>query len=119
MKLAIQVGSDVVGKSIEQVVKALGGHERVENPDDADVVILSDDTRQMPASLKRGKQVIQFPTQPSMEPATGLQTSYPDQFLACYVVPLKGLPGFEALLVHLATLSGKEKTHEPAEDPRG
>jgi len=119
MKLYIQVGSDVVGMSMEQVFKALGGHERVENPDDADVVILSDDTRQMLASLKRGKQVVQFLTQPSMEPATGLQTSYPDQFLACYVVPLKGVPGFEALMTHIAKLAGKEKTDEPAEGPRG
>lgn len=112
MKLYISVGSDVVGKSIEQVFGVLGGHQRVENPDDADVVILSDDTRQMLASLKRGKQVVQFLTQPSMEPATGLQTAYPEQFMACYVVPLKGLPGFEALMAHLAKLSGKEKTDE-------
>jgi hypothetical protein len=45
-----------------------------------------------------------------MEPATGLQTTYPDHFMACYVIAHKGLPGSETLLTHLAKLSGKEET---------
>lgn len=109
MKLYIQVGSDVIGQVIEIVAKAFG-HERVEDPEAADVVILSDDTRQMLTSLKHGKRVIQFLTQPYMEPATGLQTACPDRFMACYVIPHKGLEGFEAVLAEFTKLSGKETT---------
>jgi hypothetical protein len=109
MKLYSQVGSDVIGQAIEIVAKAFG-HERVEDPEAADLVILSDDTRQMLASLKHGKRVIQFLTQPFMEPATGLQTAYPDRFMACYVIEHKGLEGCEALITALKKLSGKEQT---------
>lgn len=107
MKLYIQVGSDVIGRSIETVAKAFG-HERVEDPEAADVVICADDTRQMLTSLKHGKRVIQFLTQPSMEPAEELRTAYPDRFTVCTVVPFKGLEGCEMLITALAKLAGKE-----------
>lgn len=97
MKLFINVGSDVIGTSMEVVAQAFG-HERVADPEAADVVICSEDTRQLLTALKHGKRAVQFLTQPSMEPAEGLATAYPDRFMACAVVPLKGLPGFAALI---------------------
>lgn len=115
MKLAIQLESSVVGMAIAQVAKAFG-HEVVDVADEADVVI-ADDMRQMLSHLKRGRRVVQYITHPSIEPATGLMTSYPEQFKSFRVVEGKGVGGSEDMIGYLLALTHEEKKNEATENP--
>lgn len=113
MKLVSSLRSDVINKVIELVAGAFG-YEIVKDAMDADVII-ANDPRLMLSMLKKGKKVIQFLDQPSDEPATGLLTAYPDQFVCTRVVAGKGVEGAEALIARLLKLvseEAKEKRNE-------
>jgi len=109
MKIAILI-KNPVGISLTAVAKVIGGHEPVEKPEDADIV-LAEEVRPLRQALERGQYAIQFIVDPRdakshVARELAATQAFAGRFRAFQVLDGdKDLPGAVELYAYLAELA--------------